>query len=155
MAGSEKRIAIGSDERTALTDFVLDDLRKRGYQLELHGALGTDDPQWPLVAQRVAGKVASGACDEGVPFCWTGTGVTMAANKVPGARAALCADAPTASGARKRNDANILCLSLRLTASAVAEEILNAWCSTDVEETENANIELLMAMDRDAVRPFA
>lgn len=147
MPASEKRIAVGSDERTHLTDQVLDSLRKRGYQIELFGALGTDSPQWPLVGQHVAQRVASGACQQGVLFCWTGTGVAMAANKTPGARAALCTEAQTAAGARKWNDANILCMSLRLTSAAVAEEILNAWFSTPVDEAERANIEILEEMD--------
>ena len=143
-----KTIVIGSDERTALTDSVMESLRRRGYGLEPFGALAEDDPQWPVVARKVAERVASGACDQGILFCWTGTGVSMAANKVSGARAALCADGETARGARKWNDANILCISLRLTSPVVAEEMLDAWLSTEVDESERANIEIVKAMDR-------
>lgn len=148
LAQERKRTAIGSDERTALADGVVEEVRRRGHYVKLFGALAADDPQWPAVARRVAEQVASGACDQGILFCWTGTGVTMAANKVPGARAALCADAETARGARRWNDANILCMSLRLTSPIVAREILEAWFSTEVDESERENIERVKAMDR-------
>ena len=102
------RIAVGSDERTELPEAVVADLVRRGMEPELHGALAPgDDPNWPVVANAVATRVASGEVPQGIVFCWTGTGVSMAANKVPGARAALCADAATADGARRWNDANI------------------------------------------------
>lgn len=121
------KIAIGSDERTHLTDKVVADLRRRGHELSLHGPLADEQTYWPAVAQKVAAAVACGAADEGVLFCWTGTGVSLAANKVPGIRAALCDDAETARGARLWNNANVLCLSLRRTSDIESEEILNAW----------------------------
>jgi ribose 5-phosphate isomerase B len=147
MASGKRRIIVGSDERTHLTDVVAEELRKRGFTLELHGALSKGDPQWPSVARWVAERVAGGAAEQGVLFCWTGTGVSMAANKVPGARAALCADAETARGARKWNDANILCMSLRATSPTVAKEILDAWLSTGADPSEAANISVVKAMD--------
>lgn len=132
------KIAVGSDERTRLTDVVVGDLRKRGFELELVGPLAEEPLLWPDVGLRVAELVASGECQEGVLFCWTGTGVSIAANKVPGVRAALCFDAETARGARKWNHANILVMSLRLTSEVVAKEILEAWFSTPFsEETED------------------
>jgi ribose 5-phosphate isomerase B len=103
-------------------------LRARGHDVQRFGALAPpDDDAWPSVAQTVARRVAEGAADYGVLCCWTGTGVSIAANKVPGVRAALCADAATAGGAREWNDANVLCMSLRATAPAVAQEMLEAW----------------------------
>jgi ribose 5-phosphate isomerase B len=78
----------------------------------------------------VAETVVGGAADEGILFCWTGTGVSIAANKVPGIRAALCDDAETARGARLWNDANVLCLSLRRTSDIMVDEILDAWFAT-------------------------
>ncbi len=150
MAPRKRRIAVGSDERTHLTDAVVEELRRRSFDVELYGALSAADPKWPLVAQKVAERVASGAGEQGVLFCWTGTGVSMAANKVPGARAALCADAETARGARKWNDANILCMSLRSTSPVVAREILDAWLSTGVDASEAANIARVKAMDEAA-----
>lgn len=147
---AELRIAVGSDERTELTDAVIDDLARRGMEPELHGALAPgDDPNWPVVAHAVAARVAAGEVSQGILFCWTGTGVTMAANKVAGARAALCADAATAAGARRWNDANILAMSLRGVSVAVASEILDAWFAGAPDGSERENIDRLKEMDGD------
>ncbi len=124
------RIAVGSDERTALTEALIDNLRRRGHELLLVGPLAGEQALWPHVARRVAEAVAGDEADEGLLCCWTGTGVSIAANKVPGVRAALCDDAETARGARLWNDANVLCLSLRRTSIPIAEEILEAWFDT-------------------------
>jgi len=129
---------------------VLASLRARGYSPKLFGALTDADPRWPVVAREVARVVAAGACAAGgILFCWTGTGVSIVANKVPGARAALCTDAETARGARRWNDANLLCMGLRLTSPNMAEEILDAWFETRVDELEGANIALVESVDRD------
>jgi ribose 5-phosphate isomerase B len=130
------KIAVGSDMRTYLTDVVIEELRKRGHELELYGPPAGEDLLWPDVGERVAESVASGGCEEGVLFCWTGTGVSIAANKVPGVRAALCFDAETARGARKWNHANVLVMSLRLTSEVVAKEILEAWFSTPFSQSQ-------------------
>lgn len=130
------RIAVGSDERTHLTDFVVEELKKRGHQVELLGPLAEQQEDWPVVSQAVAERVASGAADEGIVFCWTGTGASIAANKVPGVRAALCHDAETARGARIWNHANVLALSLRATPEPIAREILDAWFSTPYSDDE-------------------
>ena len=134
------QIAVGSDERTHLTDGVLVELERRGVEVELYGALSPEAPEslWPQVGHNVAKRVTSGACQEGVLFCWTGTGVSIAANKVPGVRAALCADAVTAAGARRWNHANVLVMGLRLTSLQVASEILEAWFSTPYGDGEDA-----------------
>ena len=124
------KLAIGSDERTHLTDAVVAEIEKRGHEVTLFGPLADDKQYWPLVARRVAETVASGQADEGLLFCWTGTGVSIAANKVPGIRAALCDDAETARGARLWNNANVLCMSLRRTPEVMANEILDAWFGT-------------------------
>ena len=126
----EMRLAVGSDERTHLTDAVIDELVKRGHAIESYGPLRADSLSWPDVALQVAEAIALGDADEGILFCWTGTGVSIAANKVPGIRAALCLDAETARGARLWNRANVLCLSLRATSEVVAKEILDAWFAT-------------------------
>jgi len=141
------KIAVGSDERTHLTDFVIEELKKRGIELELHGPLSGKNIQWADVAQNVAERVANGNCDQGILFCWTGTGVSMAANKVPGIRAALCADAETARGARKWNDANVLAMSLRLTSPIIAKEIIDAWFSASLEKEEATNVEKVKAIE--------
>jgi ribose 5-phosphate isomerase B len=133
------KLAVGSDERTQLSDFVVGDLRRRGFQVEVCGALKEETVAWPDVALQVAQRVASGQCQEGVLMCWTGTGVSIVANKVPGIRAALCTDAVTASGARRWNHANVLVLSLRLTSIPVAAEILDSWFATPFGTGEDAD----------------
>ena len=147
------RLAVGSDERTPLTDYVVEELRRRGFQLELVGPLAGEPLQWADVAREVAERVASGRADEGILFCWTGTGVSIAANKVPGIRAALCHDAETARGARAWNQANVLCLSLRSTSQAVAKEILDVWFSAEPDPTEAENVAKVEELDRHYRQP--
>jgi ribose 5-phosphate isomerase B len=134
------KIAVGSDERTHLTEAVVEHLRRVGVDVELHGPLDDKPLDWVDVGREVGERVASGACQQGVLFCWTGTGVSIAANKVPGIRAALCGDAETAKGARRWNDANVLAMSLRSTPEAVAKEIVDAWLETGPDEAEQATI---------------
>ena len=143
------RLAVGADERTSLTDFLIGELRRRGHELvTVLGPAGDRDEQWADVGHGVAEAVARGDADNGVVCCWTGTGVTLAANKVAGARAALCTDAEQARGARKYNDANILGLSLRLTSEQLVREILNAWFDqTELDPTEIPNIDKVKAVD--------
>ena len=148
------KIAVGSDEATYLTDFVTGELELRGHQVVRSGALASaSDPRWPAVGRAVGEMVASGECAEGVLFCFTGTGVSMAANKVPGVRAALCADAQTAAGARRWNHANVLVMSLRATTTEEAREILDAWLTASFGEGEDAEmVRMLDAMDGAAAR---
>ncbi|MCB8982649.1 MAG: RpiB/LacA/LacB family sugar-phosphate isomerase [Ardenticatenaceae bacterium] len=145
------KIAIGSDERTHLTDAVLAHLQDRGHQLQCVGPLADQAEYWPAVARQVAESVANGAADEGILFCWTGTGVSLAANKVPGIRAALCDDAETARGARLWNNANVLCLSLRRTSEVIAKEILDAWFSHSYQpnETDDTCLAQVAALEAD------
>ena len=124
------KIALGSDMKTHLTTVVLQELQKMGHEVAVYGALVREPAMWSQVAMEVAEKVAAGEYDQAVLFCWTGTGISLAANKVPGIRAALCQDAETARGARQWNDANILAMSLRAVSEEVAKEMLNAWFST-------------------------
>lgn len=124
------KIAIGSDEKCHLTDQVVGLVKERGHAVSLFGPLQGAAEEWPTVARDVAEAVASGAAEEGILFCWTGTGVSLAANKVPGIRAALCDEAETAKGARLWNNANVLCLSIRRTSEVKAKEILEAWFGT-------------------------
>jgi ribose 5-phosphate isomerase B len=130
------KIAIGSDEKTNVTDRVVDLLKGRGFDIDPVGPIKGEAATWPVVARQVAESVARGEAHQGVLFCWTGTGVSIAANKVPGVRAALCDDAETARGARLWNDANVLCLSLRRTSEVLAEEILEAWFESEYEPNE-------------------
>lgn len=141
------KIIVGSDEKTHLTDAVVEDLRKRGHEIELVGPLRGEPLNWTQVAQRVGEQVASRAAEEGVLFCWTGTGVSLAANKVPGIRAALCGDAETAKGARLWNDANVLCISLRATSQVIAKEMLDAWFS-HTRSTDPVDIEAIEQVEK-------
>ncbi|WP_354702356.1 Galactose-6-phosphate isomerase subunit LacB [Paraconexibacter sp. AEG42_29] len=136
------RIAVAADERTGVADVLLALLTARGHELLPHGALREGDrPDWAWCAQAAARDVAEGRADQAIVCCWTGTGASIAANKVAGIRAALCGDAPTAAGAREWNDANVLALSLRTTSAAVLAEILDAWFagtpSTDPADAAN------------------
>jgi ribose 5-phosphate isomerase B len=133
------RIAFGTDERTALTETVVHELESGGHDV----VLCVEDEPWPDVGRQVGEAVAGGAADRGVVCCWTGTGVSIAANKVAGVRAALCTDAETARGARRWNDANVLAFGLRLTSPEVAKELLSAFLSTDADPAESANIQRL------------
>lgn len=130
------RIAFGTDERTGLTDGIKDVLREMGHDVVV---VGEGDP-WPDIGRRVGEAVVGGAADRGVVCCWTGTGVSMAANKVGGVRAALCTDAETARGARRWNDANVLALGLRLTSPEVAREMIEAFLTTDPDRSEASEI---------------
>ncbi len=142
------KIVFGSDEKNHLTDFIISELVKRDHELVLYGPVAAEDIEWTDVARKVAESVASGESSQGIVCCWTGTGVSIAANKVPGVRAALCADAETASGARKWNDANILALSLRKTSNALAGEILDAWFGSEKEISEEVNINKVSEIEK-------
>ena len=121
------RLAVGADEKTPVAEAVPAELQRPGHEVIVFGALAGEKLLWPTVARQVAETVARGEADEGVLFCWTGTGVSLAAKKVPGIRAALCEDGETARSARLWNKANVLCLFLRHTAEPVSKEILDAW----------------------------
>jgi ribose 5-phosphate isomerase B len=126
------RIAFGTDEDTALTTSLVVDLRARGHDVE-HVAPGA---AWPEVGRAVGEVVARGGAERGIVCCFTGTGVSMAANKVAGVRAALCTDGATASGARRWNDANVLAFGLRLTSPEVAREMIDAFLDTEAAVDE-------------------
>lgn len=132
------KIAIGSDERTQLTDKVIGELKQRGHEVLAFGSLLENESEvvGPLSCSKVAFAVANNQADEGIVFCWTGTGASIAANKVSGIRAALCHDAETARGARIWQSANVLVLSLRATTEAVAKEILDTWFTTSYSNDE-------------------
>jgi ribose 5-phosphate isomerase B len=131
------RIAFGTDEQTALTDHVERWLAEEGHEVVVVAERGAP---WPDVGRGVGTAVVDGDADAGVVCCWTGTGVSIAANKVPGVRAALCTDAETARGARRWNDANVLAFGLRLTSAEVATEMLDAFLGTDPDPDEAAEV---------------
>jgi ribose 5-phosphate isomerase B len=136
------KIAVAADERTGVAEAVVAQLRERGHEPIVHGALSdAERDDWAWASEAAARDVADGRAEQAVVCCWTGTGASIAANKVPGIRAALCGDAATADGARRWNDANVLALSLRTTSEALRGEILDAWFdaapSTDADDVAN------------------
>ena len=137
------KISVAADELTGVAGAVMEELQERGHELLPHGALSEDErDDWAWCSEAAARDVVEGRADQAVVCCWTGTGASMAANKVPGARAALCADAETARGARRWNDANVLALSLRTTSPALLVEILDGWfeAGPSDEEDDRENI---------------
>ncbi|MFL5864722.1 MAG: RpiB/LacA/LacB family sugar-phosphate isomerase [Solirubrobacteraceae bacterium] len=146
------RIAVSADELTGIAASLPEQVRARGHEPVLHGAyVAQETPDWAWASERAARDVAEGIADQAIVACWTGTGASIAANKVPGIRAALCADAATAAGARRWNDANVLALSLRVTSEAQLEEILDAWLSAapSSEESDHRNIAHIRELDGD------
>jgi RpiB/LacA/LacB family sugar-phosphate isomerase len=152
------RIAVSSDLAEPVARFTVDELRRRGHEVSVFGALRDGDPEgagradWAWSARAAAREVAEGRVEQAVVCCWTGTGASIAANKVPGIRAALCTDAYTADGARRWNDANVLALGLRLTSAPLLREILDAWFAGAPSDADDdlANIAHLGRSERDA-----
>jgi ribose 5-phosphate isomerase B len=138
------RIAVAADERVGVANAVVAELTRRGHEVVAHGALADDERNdWAWCAEAAAREVAAGEVEQAIVCCWTGTGASIAANKVRGVRAALCADAQTADGARRWNDANVLALSLRSTSEVELGEILDAWfaAAPSPEPDDVANVE--------------
>ena len=136
------KIALAADELTGVATSLPEQLAARGHETIVHGALAQGErDDWAWASEAAARDVAEGRAEQAIVCCWTGTGASIAANKVAGVRAALCADAATAAGARRWNEANVLALSLRATSQAELAEILDAWFeaapSTDAEDREN------------------
>jgi len=145
------RISVSADELTGIAGVLVAELERRGHETLAHGALGRDEREdWAWASESVARDVAAGRAAQGIVCCWTGTGASMAANKVPGVRAALCLDAATAAGARRWNDANVLALSLRATSEAELGEILDAWLAGEAsaDAQDLANVEHLREIER-------
>ena len=144
------RIAVAADERVGVAGAVIAELERRGHDVLAHGALSAEErDDWAWASAAAARDVAEGRAEQAVVCCWTGTGASIAANKVAGVRAALCADGPTAGGARRWNDANALALSLRSTSEAELLEILDAWFEGEPssEEDDRANVAHLARLE--------
>jgi len=151
------RVSVSADELTGVAGLLLGEIERRGHEALVHGALADGEREdWAWASEAVARDVADGRAQQGIVCCWTGTGASIAANKVDGVRAALCLDAPTAAGARRWNDANVLALSLRATSEAELSEILDAWFAGEAsaEDEDRANVAHLDAIGA-ASRPGA
>ncbi len=145
------RIAVAADELTGVAASIPEELRRRGHDPILHGAYDEKErPDWAWASESAARDVADGRAEQAIVACWTGTGASIAANKVPGIRAALCGDAQTADGARRWNDANVLALSLRQTSEAALNEILDAWFAggPSAAESDVENVAHLKEIER-------
>ena len=145
------RFSVAADELTGVAEAIVAQLEERGHEAVRHGALRDHDrDDWAWASEAAARDVAEGRSDQAVVCCWTGTGASIAANKVAGARAALCGDAATAAGARRWNDANVLALSLRATSEAELGEILDAWLGAEPssEPDDVANVRHLGEIER-------
>jgi ribose 5-phosphate isomerase B len=145
------KISVAADERTGVAEAVVEELRRRGHEPLPHGALSESErDDWAWASEAAARDVAEGRAEQGIVCCWTGTGASIAANKVDGIRAALCGDAQTAEGARKWNDANVLAISLRTTSEAELAEILDAWFggSPSDADDDRANVTHLGEIER-------
>jgi ribose 5-phosphate isomerase B len=146
------RIAVAADELTGVAELLPEALRARGHEPVVHGVLAPEErSDWAWASERAARDVIQGRAEQAVVCCWTGTGASIAANKVRGIRAALCGDATTAAGARRWNDANVLALSLRTTSAAQLEEILDAWfAAAPSEEADDvANVAHVSDIEQD------
>lgn len=149
------RIALCSDEPYPVHATVLAELQRRGHEPVLFGSfVDGDEHPWAEVAEQAARVVVSGGADEGVFFCWTGTGVSIAANKVKGVRAALCGDPGTAAGARVWNHANVLCLSNRTLSEDMCKEILSAWFDTPPGDRGADGVQRLLEAERRHLLPL-
>ena len=149
-------ISVSSDMDEPVARALVAELRGRGHDVVTYGALKPgEDPQWAPCSEAAARAVADGTADQAVVCCWTGTGASIAANKVPGVRAALCTDAYTADGARRWNDANVLALSLRLTSEPLLKEILDAWFAAGAsdEAEDRANVAHIGRLDLGRTAP--
>lgn len=144
------RIAIGSDHAGYhLKAELADALRQDGYDVDDFGTHSTESCDYPDTAKAVAEAVSQGRCDLGVLICGTGIGVSIAANKVPGVRAAVCSETFSARMARAHNDANVICLGARVVGPGLALDIVRAFLSSQFEGGRHQRrVEKLKAMER-------
>jgi ribose 5-phosphate isomerase B len=142
------KAVVGSDGATPAADAAVEHLRARGIEVVPVGPLAGRDADWVQVSREVGVAVAEGEADAAVLFCFTGTGASMAVNKVPGVRGALCVDAETARGARRWNDANVLVMSYRLATETLVREIIDAFFDTSADPAEAGTIAQLADLDQ-------
>ena len=142
------RIAVAADEPGDVDAWIVHELGRLGHEVVRMGALadGAEHP-WAKLAEQVVQRIP-GDVEEAVLICWTGTGVSIAANKISGVRAALCGDATTAAAARVWNHANVLCLSHRTLSKDLATEILEAWFRPYDRQKGAEGVAILGELDR-------
>ncbi|MBQ7693482.1 MAG: ribose 5-phosphate isomerase B [Oscillospiraceae bacterium] len=130
-------IAIGSDHGGfALKKALMAHLEERGLAYQDFGTYDEASCDYPIYAKKVARAVADGTCERGILICGTGIGVSIAANKVPGIRAALCGDCFSAEATRLHNDANVLCMGARVVGEGLALKIADTFLDTPFSQDE-------------------
>lgn len=148
------KIALCADAPYPVNAFIQAFLEDKGHICTLFGAFSLNtDVCWAHAGRTAAQAIANGTCEEGIFLCWSGTGISMVANKVPGVRAALCTDAGTAQAARIWNHANVLALSHRLITNDLATEILEAWLATPMDQRAKEAVNVLQEMDASRLSP--
>ena len=149
------KISISADTLLGVSSKIPEWVRERGHTVLVHGALALrDNADWVAASVQAALDVAEGRADQAIVCCTTGTGATIAANKIPGVRAALCNDAYTAAGARRWNNANAKGISLRMVSESQMKEMLDAWFQTENDGSQSASLARLDSLDDAmAVRP--
>lgn len=147
------KITVSSDEHSPLVDAVIEEIEKRGHAVEYFGPRAgepaSDDNDWPLVTVKAVSQVARGAADEAVVMCWTGTGASLAANKVPGIRAALTHDTYSAERAALSNNAQIITMGARVIGSELAKAIADAFLAQTFDENGRSagNVQAINEVD--------
>ena len=125
------RVAIASDHGGfSLKEQVIGLLRNLGHEVEDQGCYSLDSVDYPDYAGKVCGSILDGSCERGILICGSGIGMSMAANRFSGIRAALCHELFTARLSREHNDANVLCLGARVIGPGLAEEMVSVWMAT-------------------------
>lgn len=138
-------IVIGSDKAgTELRNHLIDYLKENDYQFIDCG----EEPDYPDIAEKVCGRIVSGEAKRGILICGTGVGISMAANKIKGIRAALCSDYFSAKYTRLHNDANVICFGGRVMGQGLAKELLNIFLTTEFEGGRHARrVEKMMKLE--------
>lgn len=128
------KVAVGSDHGGfEYKAKIIDYLKEHNFEYEDVGTFTKESCDYPIIAKKVANKVVSGEADKGILICGTGIGMSIAANKVKGIRAALCSDTFSARATRAHNNSNILCLGERAIGECLALDIVDVWLHTEFE----------------------
>lgn len=130
-------IALGSDQAGyELKQVIMKHLEERGLEYKDYGSYNADPVDYPIYGKKVAHAVVDGECDKGILICGTGIGISIAANKIKGVRAALCSDCFSAEATRLHNDANILAFGARVVGPGLAEKIVDTFLDTEFSGAE-------------------
>lgn len=143
------KIAIGNDHTAVeMKNHIVEYLEAKGYELVNYGTDTSDRVDYPVYGKKVADAVASGECELGILICGTGIGISLAANKVKGIRAAVCSEAYSAELTRRHNDSNIIAFGARVVGPATAETIVDAFLEAEFEgDRHAARVDMISAIE--------